>query len=137
MPRNQFESVVYFMAHLDLEMVNTFLADDKTYQDFPKYLFLSKLSKAFEEFEKAGDKVLSIHKGRCNACYKGRGGYTFLGKDGHYMDLVFELNDGKQEIVDMFECACLINDEPVPNKIARVDIDKMIGEWAPGDEPPF
>lgn len=52
--RNQYEAVIYFMAHLDIEMVSSFLDDDKTYQDFPKYLFVSKLIKAFEYFEKVG-----------------------------------------------------------------------------------
>lgn len=42
-PRNQYEAVIYFIAHLDIEIVSSFLDDEKTYQDFPKYLFVSKL----------------------------------------------------------------------------------------------
>ncbi|MBL0309015.1 MAG: hypothetical protein IPP77_04855 [Bacteroidetes bacterium] len=131
MPRNQYEAVVYFMSHLDIEMVSSFLDDEKTYQDFQKYLFISKLIKAFEQFEKAGDKVLSLHKGSCGGCSKGCSGFTFLGKEGHYMDVLF-LVEG-EEIKDIYECAKFINDEEVPNKLISVDIDPLMfgDEYAP------
>jgi hypothetical protein len=120
-PRNQYEAVIYFMAHLDIEMVSSFLDDEKTYQDFPKYLFVSKLIKAFEKFEKSGDRVLSLHKGGCAGCSKGCRGFTFLGKQGDYMDILF-LMDG-DEIKDIYECSNFVNDEEVPNKLHSVDID--------------
>jgi hypothetical protein len=122
-PRNQYEAVVYFMAHLDIELVSSFLDDDKTYQDFPKYLFISKLIKAFEQFEKAGDKVLTLHKGGCAGCSRGCRGFTFLGKQGDYMDILF-LMEG-DEIKDIYECSNFVNDEEVPNKLHSVDIDPL------------
>jgi hypothetical protein len=120
-PRNQYEAVIYFIAHLDIEMVSSFLDDDKTYQDFPKYLFISKLIKAFEQFEKAGDKILSLHKGGCSGCSKGCRGFTFLGKQGEYMDILFLING--EEIKDIYECSNFINDAEVANKLREVLID--------------
>jgi len=119
--RNQKEAIVYFMAHLDIEMVSSFLEEDKTYQDFPKYIFISKLIAAFEKFEQAGDKVLSVHKGACGSCTKGCSGFSFLGKQGHYMDILF-LMEG-DEIKDIYECASFINDDEELNKLSSVDID--------------
>ncbi len=120
-PRNQYEAVVYFIAHLDIEMVSSFLDDDKTYQDFPKYLFISKLIKALEQFENAGDKVLSLHKGGCAGCSRGCKGFTFLGKQGHYMDVLF-LTEGN-ELKDIYECSNFANDEHVSDKLTQVEID--------------
>jgi hypothetical protein len=134
-PRNQYEAVVYFMAHLDIEMVSSFLDDDKTYQDFPKYLFVSKLIKAFEQFEKAGDRVLSLHKGGCAGCSKGCRGFTFLGKQGNYMDILF-LMEG-DEIKDIYECSNFVNDEEVPNKLNSVDIDPIDFTLFNNDDAPF
>ena len=132
-PRNQHEAVIYFMAHLDIEMVSSFLDDDKTYQDFPKYLFISKLIKAFEHFEKAGDKVLSLHKGGCAGCSGGCRGFTFLGKQGDYMDILF-LMEGDQ-IKDIYECSNFVNDEEVPNKLHGVDIDPLSFPFGDEDTP--
>ena len=134
-PRNQCEAVVYFMAHLDIEMVSSFLDDDKTYQDFPKYLFISKLIKALEHFEKTGDKVLSLHKGGCAGCNKGLKGFTFLGKQGDYMDILFETEGN--EIKDICECTNFINDEEIPNKTERVKIDPFDFSLFDDDDAPF
>lgn len=133
-PRNQYEAVVYFMAHLDIEMVSSFLDDDKTYQDFPKYLFLSKLLKVFEYFEKAGDRVLSIHKGGCAGCSRGCRGFTFLGKRGDYMDILF-LTEGN-EIKDIHECSGFVNDEKITGKLNCVPIEP-VDLSVLGDNPPF
>ena len=132
-PRNQYEAVIYFMAHLDIEMVSSFLDDDKTYQDFPKYLFVSKLIKAFEQFEKAGDRVLSLHKGGCAGCSKGCRGFTFLGKQGDYMDILFLMEGDK--IKDIYECSNFVNDEEMPNKLHSVDIDPLSFPFGDDDAP--
>lgn len=121
MPQNQLAVVIYFIAHLDIEMVSSFLDDDKTYQDFPKYLFISKLIKAFEQFEKSGDSLLSIHKGGCAGCSKGCRGFTFFGRKGDYMDILF-LMEGA-EIKDIYECSNFVNDNEVPNKLNNIQID--------------
>ncbi len=131
-PRNQYEAIVYFIARLDIEMVSSFLDVERTYQDFPKYLFVSKLIKAFEQFEKAGDKNLTLHKGSCSGCSKGCRGLTFLGEQGHYMDLLFQLDGDK--IADIYECVNFINDVPVPEKTIRVEVDQQFSLF---DNAPF
>ena len=131
-PKNQVEAVVYFIAHLDIEMLNSILEDEKTYQDFPKYLFISKLIKAFEQFEKAGDSVLSLHKGGCGGCSRGCRGFTFLGKQGDYMDILL-LVEGS-EIRDIYECSNFVNDQELPYKLNRVRID-ISDEWSTNNLP--
>jgi len=126
-PDTQLKAIIYYIAHLDIEMLSAYLEDDKTYQDWPKYLFLNKLSKAFDAFEKAGDKVLSVHKGVCGGCTKGCGGVTFLGKQGDYMDIIFVVEN--QEIKDIYECSNLVNFKKIKGKMKRVWIDPI------GDDP--
>lgn len=123
-PDTQLKAIIYYIAHLDIEMLSACLEDDKTYQDFPKYEFLHKLSKAFETFEKAGDKVLTVHKGVCGGCTKGCDGLTFLGKHGDYMDILFLVEN--QEIKDIYECSNLVNFKKVPKKLNRVYINPFI-----------
>lgn len=120
-PQNQYEAIIYFLAHLDIEMVSTFLDEEKSYQDFPKYVFISKLITAIEIFQQAGDKVLTIHRGKCTGCSRGCEGFTFLGKQGHFMDILFLLEGTK--IKDMYECSSFENPEPVQNKLQQVFID--------------
>jgi len=121
LPQNQLDAIIYFWAHLDIEMIDSILDDNKTYQDFPKHVFISKLMSVFEYFEKAGDKILSIHKGGCAGCSKGCRGFTFLGRKGDYMDILFE-KDG-DEIKDIYDCANFVNDEKVPNKLNNREIN--------------
>lgn len=122
-PQNQYEAIVYFLAHMDIEMVSAFLDEEKTYQDFPKYIFISKLISAMEIFQQAGDKVLSIHSGKCSGCSRGCGGFTFLGKQGHYLDILFLLDGTK--IKDMYECSSFDNLEIIQNKIRQVFLDPV------------
>lgn len=121
LPQNQLDAIIYFWAHLDIEMIDSILDDNKTYQDFPKHVFISKLMSVFEYFEKVGDKILSIHKGGCAGCSKGCRGFTFLGRKGDYMDILFE-KDG-DEIKDIYDCANFVNDEKVPNKLNNREIN--------------
>lgn len=123
------------MAHLDIEMVSSFLDDDKTYQDFPKYLFVSKLMKAFERFEKSGERVLSLHKGGCAGCSKGCRGFTFLGKRGDYMDILL-LTEG-EGIKDIYECSSFENDDEVFNKLRKVTIDPLDFMLVDDEDIPF
>lgn len=132
MPRNQFEAVVYFIANLDIEMVSTFLDDNKTYQALPKYLFISKLISAFSKFQEAGDTILSIHKGSCAGCIRGCSGYTFLGKQGHFMDLIFILED--TTIMDIYECESFECVNPIANKIQRVVVNEEFSPFSDWDD---
>ncbi len=47
---NQTQAIQYFIKKMDIEMVDAFLDNDKTYQDFEKYLFISKLQQGFAMF---------------------------------------------------------------------------------------
>ena len=89
--------------------------------------------KAFEHFEKAGDKVLELHKGACGGCTKGCKGFTFLGKQGHYMDILF-LMEGK-EIKDVYECSNFVNEDEVQNKNVHVHIDPLDFLFGDDDAP--
>lgn len=40
---NQTQAIQHFIEKMDIEMVDAFLDNNKTYQDFEKYLFISKL----------------------------------------------------------------------------------------------
>jgi hypothetical protein len=132
-PQTRLEAIIYFWAHLDIEMIDSFLKNDRTYQDFPKYLFVSKLIKAFEQFEKSGDKVLTLHKGGCAGCSKGCRGFTFLGKRGDYMDILFLMED--DEIKDIYECSNFVNDEPVLNKLSNIELDPLSFSLSIDDAP--
>lgn len=123
-PDTQLKAIIYYIAQMDIEMLSACLEGDKTYQDLPKFMFLHKLSKAFEKFENAGDKVLSTHKGVCGSCTKGCDGLTFLGKQGEYIDLLFVV--ANQEIKDIYECSNLVNLKKVNRKLNRVYIEPLM-----------
>ena len=55
---NQAQAIQYFIEKMDIEMVDAFLDNNKTYQDFEKYLFISKLQQAFAMFADLGDTHL-------------------------------------------------------------------------------
>lgn len=122
LPNTQKEAVIYFIARLDIEMVSAVLEDDKTYQNFPKYLFINKLQEAFEHFIQEKVMRLSVHKGVCNNCNKGCGGFTFLNeKSGKYMDILFETDGGN--VKDIYECLDFDNEVKSLNKLQRIYID--------------
>ena len=54
----QTQAIQHFIEKMDIETADTFLENDKTYQDFEKYLFISKLQKAFETLAYLGDTYL-------------------------------------------------------------------------------
>ncbi len=87
---NQTQAIQYFIEKMDIEMVDTFLDNDKTYQDFEKYLFISKLQQAFATFAVPGDTHLFSVEGSCNSCDKTKTGYTFIGNNSNnYMSIIF------------------------------------------------
>lgn len=122
----QAEAALHFLEQMDTEMIDDILHDDRTYQDFPKGLFIRKLGNAFEAFRKAGDKYLSHSYGRCSelGCNAGCEGFSFVGnKSGHHMDLIIEVKEG--EVLDIYECL-KFNDKACDNgKSTRVCIDKL------------
>lgn len=103
--KTQKEGLVYYIRHLDIEMIDILLDNDKTYQDFPKYLFMRKFGHALDRFITSGDTHLNAYTGTCNSeiCSIGCGGIRFIGNaSGLYMDLIIKEKAG--EILDVYEC---------------------------------
>jgi len=101
---NQIEAIQHFIQNMDIEMIDAFLDNDLTYQDFKKKVFINKLSKSFEEFKNTGDTMLVSYIGSCNVCDKTKTGYTFIGNNSNnYMSIIFDTADGK--IKDLYECS--------------------------------
>ena len=123
---SQADAVLHFLEQMDTEMLNDILHDDRTYQDFPKHVFIQKLDGAFEDFKKAGDSLLSRYYGKCSefGCNAGCEGFSFVGnKSGHYMDLIIEVKDG--EVLDIYECLKFNNLACRIGRNRRVCIDKL------------
>lgn len=120
----QEEALIHFIQTMDIEMINAYLDDDLTYQDFEKYVFISKLQIAFDKFRNCGDMKLFTYAGKCNSCNKGCKGFSFVGNiSNNYMDVVIESTDGK--IKDLYECADFKNDTAVFTKNKRIYINKF------------
>ena len=121
--KSQEDAVKYFFSQMDIEMLGDILDENITYQKFPKDYFLEKLQTAFNQFEKAGDKYLTMHYGLCRKCSEGCRGVTFLGKNGHYIDVLFLAEGGI--IKDIYECTSFNNYDKQLNKITRIEIDPV------------
>jgi hypothetical protein len=122
---NQAQAIKYFIEKMDIEMVDSFLDDNKTYQDIEKYLFISKLQQAFKIFSDLGDTELFAVEGSCNTCDKNNTGFTFIGNNSNnYMSLIFDTNDNK--IMDLYECSDFKNKQINLNLKERIYIDNEI-----------
>ncbi len=111
----QSKAIIHFIQKMDIEMIDAFLDDNLTYQNFEKCIFISKLQNVFDQFKNAGDTELIMHEGMCGDCNKGCKVYSFIGNvSNNYMDLFIQTDEGK--ITDMYECAACKNDKPVLKK---------------------
>jgi hypothetical protein len=107
---------------MDIEMVEAFLDNDKTYQDFEKYLFISKLQQAFAKFADPGDSHLLAVEGSCNSCDKTKTGYTFIGNNSNnYMSIIFDTV--KNKINDLYEWSDFKNKQNNLNLKERIYLD--------------
>lgn len=124
--KTQAQAVVHFIQQLDIEMVDSLLDNNLEYQDMRKDIFINKLGHAFNEFIESGDTCLNSTKGCCDSVlcnYKCKG-LSFVGDNsGNYMDLIFEIENGK--VVDMYECTDFKTKVDTKIKNKRVEIDKM------------
>jgi hypothetical protein len=110
---------------MDVEMVDAFLDNDKTYQDFEKYFFISKLQQAFVKFADLGDTLLFSVDGSCNTCDKTKTGFTFVGNNSNsYMSIIFDTADNK--INDLYECSDFKNQQTDLNLKERIYIDNEL-----------
>ncbi len=101
----QADAVLHFFEQMDTEMLNDILHDDRTYQDFPKDVFIQKLDGAFEVFKNAGDSLLSRYYGKCSefGCNAGCQGFTFIGnKSTKFLNIILDIENGK--VIDIYEC---------------------------------
>jgi hypothetical protein len=122
---SQASAVSHYIKNLDIDMIETLLDGDLTYQDFTKSTFIQKFGIAFDEFIQAGDSELDISNGFCSEfiCNNQCSGFRFSSKSsGLYFDLIIEIEDGK--VIDIYECnsfLCLSSDT---NAYKRVRIDR-------------
>jgi hypothetical protein len=122
--KTQKEGLVYYIRHLDIEMIDSLLDNDKTYQDFPKYLFMQKFGHALDRFIKAGDAHLNAYTGTCNSglCSIGCGGIRVIGNaSGLYMDLIIKEEQGT--VLDVYECHEFSTISPKKTILQKVWID--------------
>tara|TARA_R110002051_G_scaffold261110_1_gene321018 strand:- start:1732 stop:2832 length:1101 start_codon:yes stop_codon:yes gene_type:complete len=112
---NNTEIVIKAITEMDIDLLDVCLDNDKAYMEVSKKLFIKTLSNKFENLKKQGiTKFDKISKGTCNKCYKDCTGYTFLTKNNDYLDLLFK--EENNEIVDLFRCSDLKNDENLIKK---------------------
>lgn len=118
------EALLYYIKYFDIEMIQLILDDNRTYQDFPKYLFIQKLGNAFDRFIRSGDEHLLTYYGTCSSdmCSFGCKGVRFIGNhSGLYMDLVFK--EENEVILDIYECHQFSTVSPKKNLEDKVFID--------------
>jgi hypothetical protein len=125
--KNQEDAIKHFISKMDTEMLEAILDSKNTYQNMEKDKFLLKLERVFQVFKESGDTYLSDYKGKCNKCYKEKGGFTFVGNiSKNYVSLIIDTLNGT--VIDMFECTNFKNnDESIVLK-SRIYIDDFSPE---------
>lgn len=123
--KTQSDAVLHFLQHLDIEMIDSILESNRTYQDFEKNIFVQKLGYALDEFIQSGDTYLNRFPGQCNSeiCNFKCKGFSFIGNNScNYFDLIIDIQEGV--IQDIYECSLFkcFNHSVVKNK--RIEIDK-------------
>jgi len=114
------EALVHFFQLMDIEMIALLLNDAPTYQDFPKEVFIEKLSRTFDEFKEKGDTFLNAIQGTCGICDKSKNGFMFIGNASkQYMSLIFDMEGNVAK--DVFECAKM--------KVGFSDVDRSNQLW--------
>ena len=118
----QIHAIRHFIEKMDIEMIDSFLDNDITYQEMEKYLFISKLQQAFKTFAGFGDTHLLSVEGSCNACDSTKSGFTFFGNNSHnYMSIIFDTKNKK--IIDLYECSDFKNRQGKLYLKNRIHID--------------
>ena len=123
--KTQSDAVLHFLQHLDIEMIDSVLEPNRTYQDFEKYTFVQKLGYALDEFIQSGDTYLNSFSGQCNSeiCNYKCKGFTFIGNNsGNYFDLIIDIKEGV--VQDIYECSLFKCFNQLVSKNKRIEIDK-------------
>ncbi len=126
----QAQAVIYFMQRMDIEMVDAILEDNRTYQDFEKSVFITKLGLALHEFTMDGDTFLKAYSGTCDEkdCHYKCKEISFIGNNTHnYLDLVIEIKEGI--IHDMYECREFKRLTPGVDSLKRIRINKFAPDF--------
>ncbi|MEN9522042.1 MAG: hypothetical protein RL065_419 [Bacteroidota bacterium] len=121
----QEDAIVHFIHKMDTEMIDAILDNGITYYGLKKEIFIDKLQIVFDTFFSKGNNLLNSFEGVCTNCSKGCKGFSFIGnKTNNYMDLLFEIKDGK--ITNIYECGSFkLNDEKI-KKEGRIYLDEII-----------
>lgn len=123
--KTQSDAVLHFLQHLDIEMIDSILEPNRTYQDFEKNTFVQKLGYALDEFIQSGDTYLNRYPGQCNSeiCNFKCKGFTFIGNhSGNYFDLIIDIKEGV--VHDIYECSLFKSFDKSVFKNKRIEIDK-------------
>lgn len=123
--KTQSDAVLHFLQHLDIEMIDSILEPNRTYQDFEKNIFIQKLGFALDDFIKSNDTYLKSYLGQCNSeiCNFKCKGFTFNGNNsGNYFDLIVDIKDGV--VQDIYECYDFKTFDSSITKNKRIKIDK-------------
>ena len=123
--KTQSDAVLHFLQHLDIEMIDSVLEPNRTYQDFEKNTFVQKLGYALDEFIQSGDTYLNRFPGQCNSeiCNFKCKGFSFIGNNsGNYFDLIIDIKEGV--IQDIYECSLFKCFNQLVSKNKRIVIDK-------------
>lgn len=123
--KTQSDAVLHFLQHLDIEMIDSVLEPNRTYQDFEKNTFVQKLGYALDEFIQSGDTYLNRFPGQCNSeiCNYKCKGFTFVGNNSsNYFDLIIDIKEGV--VQDIYECSLFKCFNQIVSKNNRIEIDK-------------
>jgi hypothetical protein len=123
--KTQSDGVLHFLQRLDIEMIDSVLEPNRTYQDFEKHIFVQKLGYALDEFIQSGDTCLHRYPGQCNSeiCNYKCKGFTFIGHNsGNYFDLIIDIKEGI--VKDIYECSLFKCFNQIHSKNKCIKIDK-------------
>ena len=91
------QEVVMAIEEMDHGLAE-FLLHEAGYREKSDTPLLVMLKDAFNYFRKNGDIGLEAYQGKCDICYKGDVGFTFVGDtSGDFFSLIFIVNNGTIE----------------------------------------
>ena len=130
--RTQSDALIHFLQTINIEMIDSVLEPNRTYNDFDKQVFIQQLGVAFDELSKSGDTFLQRYPGLCNAVYcnyKSKG-FTFMGNhSGNYFDLIIDIKNGV--VQDIYECAKFKCSDQKLLKNKQIKIDRSVLPFEP------
>jgi hypothetical protein len=112
---------------MDLKSIASKLDDLKTYQEFPKPVFLQKLTRVFDQFKRLGNTQLKMYKANCLDQTNDKFAYLFIGNNStKHITLYFQVKNNT--IIDIGECVDFESDRKSLNKIDQILLDDWMAE---------